>query len=132
MLELGLPSLRDCIADSCRVLQNLALQNLAESRRKSQKHTESCRNSQNIAETCRISQNLEEFCRIFSDFLFLLFSVMSLVLVVLRLKQGCYLLIYMSSYPIFATLLTNWNVRYPLWTAPKLQILFRCSRGARQ
>ena len=25
----------------------------------------------------------------------------------------------MSSYPIFATLLTNWNVGYPLWTAPK-------------
>ena len=24
----------------------------------------------------------------------------------------------MSSYPIFTNLLTNWNVGYPLWTAP--------------
>ena len=30
-----------------------------------------------------------------------------------------YLQIYMSSYPILANLLTNWNVGYPLWTAPK-------------
>ena len=29
----------------------------------------------------------------------------------------------MSSYPIFANLLTYWNVGYPLWTAPNASVL---------
>ena len=30
-----------------------------------------------------------------------------------------YLSTYIYLHPIFANLLTNWNVGYPLWTAPK-------------